>query len=70
MFAIRKNHDQIVTILLEHGANPNVQNNEGKTAIVLAGVNRLQTMVDMLLEHETESAETSDNNDGCSTTSL
>ena len=48
MWAAFKGHAAFVTLLLEQGANPALQDNAGQTADMLAAKNRHAAMVDIL----------------------
>ena len=49
--AARKNHDKMVAVLLEHGANPNAQDLSGTTPLHIASENGHKKMVAQMLEH-------------------
>jgi ankyrin repeat protein len=51
MHAAHDNQPVIVRMLLSHGAQPNIANNEGETALILAADNNHYVITQLLLEH-------------------
>ena len=49
--ALRNGHPEVVEFLLEHGIDPNIQNNNGDTLLQLAAANNYLRLVKLLLEH-------------------
>jgi ankyrin repeat protein len=48
MFAAQHGHDNIVRLLLDHGADPSVRGTHGKSASDLAGQNGHESTVQLL----------------------
>lgn len=49
MHAVLRNHEAVACLLLDHGADPNIRDNDGFTALHFAAQNYLPSMVDLLL---------------------
>ncbi len=56
MIASLNNNDEIVKTLLEFGANPNVQNSLGDTALIYAVQNRNSLITALLLKNKTDNS--------------
>lgn len=52
--AVEHQHKDCVAILLEHGANPNLRDVSGNTALHLAAIIASKPLVELLLEHNAD----------------
>ena len=51
MLAVNNNHVEVVRLLLNHNANPDLQNNDGSTALYIAARLNLWKMIEILLQY-------------------
>ncbi len=63
MFAADNNYEDIVKLLLDNGANPNLQNNDGITALMITIAHGNQDIAKLLLDNGANPNIYSDNND-------
>lgn len=52
--AVEHQHKDCVAILLEHGADPNLRDVSGNTALHLAAITTSKPLVELLLEHNAD----------------
>ena len=64
MIASANGHFDVVEFLLKNGANPNVQNNRGRTALAFATKYRFIPIVNVLLEYGADPKLTSEDENG------
>jgi Ankyrin repeats (3 copies) len=52
--AVRNKHTDIVKLLLENGANPNIQNTNGDTALIVAVCDKNKHVIELLMEKQAD----------------
>jgi uncharacterized protein len=54
MWAVGRGNTEVMKILLDHGANPNLQDSEGVTALMEAVSTDHSAMIDTLISHRAD----------------